>query len=152
MTGAMTMERMGAMMPGMTGATGPMMPGMMIPTSCLMVPRCSMKMEKCEGGMKMTCSCPDQASCAMMLNLCTMMQGGMMTCCMVMNGMVCCCCNLAMGRCKVETTKDGCVMTCTSGDKECGAMIQACCDCMTACMKSGCTCCVMMNGTPVCCC
>ena len=53
---------------------------------------------------------------------------------------------------KVDTTKDGCVMTCTSGDKDCATMIQACCDCMTACMKSGCTCCVMMNGTPVCCC
>jgi hypothetical protein len=31
-------------------------------------------------------------------------------------------------------------------------MIQACCDCMTAMMKDGCTCCLMMNDTPICCC
>jgi hypothetical protein len=31
-------------------------------------------------------------------------------------------------------------------------MIQSCCDCMSAMMKAGCTCCMMMNGTPVCCC
>jgi hypothetical protein len=30
-------------------------------------------------------------------------------------------------------------------------MIQSCCDCCTAMMKAGCTCCVMMNGMPVCC-
>ena len=72
MTGAMTMDRMGTMMPGMPGATGPMMPGMMAPSSWLMVPRCTMKMEKCDGGMKMTCTCPDQTSCTMMQNLCLM--------------------------------------------------------------------------------
>ena len=42
-------------------------------------------------------------------------------------------------------------ITCTSGDKACCAMIQACCDCMCGMMKAGCTCCVMMNGMPVCC-
>jgi hypothetical protein len=31
-------------------------------------------------------------------------------------------------------------------------MIQACCECMTAMMKAGCNCCLMMSGTPVCCC
>jgi hypothetical protein len=31
-------------------------------------------------------------------------------------------------------------------------MIQACCECMTAMMKAGCNCCMMMSGTPVCCC
>jgi hypothetical protein len=30
-------------------------------------------------------------------------------------------------------------------------MIQACCDCCATMMKCGCTCCLMMNGTPVCC-
>jgi hypothetical protein len=30
-------------------------------------------------------------------------------------------------------------------------MIQACCDCMSAMMEAGCTCCVMLNNTPVCC-
>jgi hypothetical protein len=48
-------------------------------------------------------------------------------------------------------TKDGCTITCTSGDTECGKMIQACCDCMATMMAAGCTCCVMMNNTPICC-
>jgi hypothetical protein len=30
-------------------------------------------------------------------------------------------------------------------------MIEACCLCMTAMMKSGCTCCLMVNNMPVCC-
>jgi hypothetical protein len=30
-------------------------------------------------------------------------------------------------------------------------MIQSCCECMSAMMKSGCTCCVLMNNMPVCC-
>jgi hypothetical protein len=33
----------------------------------------------------------------------------------------------------------------------CEAMLQGCCDCMTACMKAGCTCCMTMGGTPICC-
>jgi hypothetical protein len=69
-----------------------------------------------------------------------------------MNGMVVCTCNLTMGACKVEMTKDGCCVTCTSGDQACCNMIQGCCDCLMACMKGGCTCCLMMGGTPVCCC
>jgi hypothetical protein len=31
-------------------------------------------------------------------------------------------------------------------------MCQACCDCIAACMKAGCMCCVCLGGTPVCCC
>jgi hypothetical protein len=30
-------------------------------------------------------------------------------------------------------------------------MIQACCDCMATMLKDGCTCCLMMNNTPICC-
>ena len=126
-----------------TGAT----PAMNVP----MVPRCTMKFEKCQGGMKITCSCTDQTACGMMQNLCTMLAGGMCSCCCMMNGMLVCTCNLVMGMCKCDMTKDGCVVTCTSGDAKCAEMIQACCDCMSTMMKAGCTCCLMMNGTPVCC-
>ena len=148
----MAKERMG--MPGM-GTSG--MPGMGAPTSMptgtnwLMVPRGTIKMEKCQGGMKITCSCDDKMACSMVQNLCTMLTGGMCSCCLMMNGMTVCCCNLTMGMCKVEMTKDGCSVTCTSGDPKCCEMIQACCDCMTCMLKDGCTCCVMMNNTPVCC-
>ena len=66
----------------------------------------------------------------MLQNLCTMMAGGMCSCCMMMNGMMVCCCNMMMGMCKCEMTDGmGVCVTCTSGDKDCCAMIQACCDC-----------------------
>ena len=69
----------------------------------------------------------------------------------MMNGMMVCCCYLTMGMCKCEMTKDGVCVTCTSGDKACTEMIQACCDCLAATVKNGCMCCLMMNNTPVCC-
>jgi hypothetical protein len=150
MTKTMMMDRSGMTMPGS--------PAMGAPTAnpatpnFMMVPRCTMKMEKCTGGMKMTCSCDDPVACSMMQNLCTMLSGGMVSCCCMMNGMMVTCCNLTMGMCKCEMTKDGCCITCLSGDAKCCEMIQACCDCMSAMMKAGCTCCVMMNNTPVCCC
>jgi hypothetical protein len=146
------MERTGMGMPGMAGMpsmTGATTQGM---TNTIMVPRCTLKMEKCQGGMKITCVCADQAACSMVQNLCTMLAGGMCSLCCMMNGMMTCCCNLTMGICKCEMTKDGCCITCSSGDQKCGEMIQSCCDCMSTLMKSGCTCCVMMNGTPICCC
>ena len=117
----------------------------------MMVPRCTIKMEKCAGGMKMTCVCDDAAACGMMQHLCAMLAGGMVSCCCTMNGMTVCCCNFTMGMCKVEMTDKGCVVTCTSGDKMCCEMIQSCCDCLSTLINSGCTCCVMMNNTPVAC-
>ncbi|MBV8314413.1 MAG: hypothetical protein JOZ53_05705, partial [Planctomycetaceae bacterium] len=98
---SMMMERMGMGTAGMgmgmgmgtMGAPTMMPPGM----NMMMIPRCTMKMEKCDGGMKITCTCEDKVSCTMMQNLCTMMAGGMCTCCMMMNGMMVCCCNLMMG-------------------------------------------------------
>jgi hypothetical protein len=153
MATAMMMDRTAMGMPAMGMGTGMPMGGT-VPTmpNMVMVPRCTMKVEKVSGGMKMTCVCDDPTACAMMQNLCQMMAGGMCSVCCTMNGMMVCCCNLTCGMCKVEMTKDGCVMTCTSGDKACCDVIQGCCDCLMACMKAGCTCCLMMGGTPVCCC
>ena len=146
------MERPATGMPGMGMGSSPMTGSGMMAPNMVMVPRCTMKMEKVSGGMKVTCVCDDATAKAMMQNLCQMMAGGMCSLCCMMNGMMVCCCNMTMGVCKCEMTKDGCVMTCTSGDKACEAMIQGCCDCMTACMKAGAMCCMMMGGTPVCCC
>jgi len=156
MSSTMMMERTGLGMPGMG------MPSMGTPTlgtptgvapssSYLMVPRCTLKFEKCQGGMKIHCSCDDQMACSMMQNLCTMLQGGMCSCCMTMNGMMVCCCNLTMGMCKCEMTDKGLSITCTSGDSKCGEMIQACCDCLSCMMNAGCTCCLMLNNTPIAC-
>jgi hypothetical protein len=154
MSTAVMMERTSMGMPGMMtpgmGATGVgQMTGM--PVNWLMVPRCTYKVEKVQGGMKITCVCEDKTAASMVQNLCQMLQGGMCSCCCTMNGMMVYCCNLTMGMCKCDATKDGVVCTCTSGDAKCAEMISACCDCLTTLLKSGCSCCVMMNNTPVCC-
>jgi hypothetical protein len=148
---------MSAMMSPMTatgtmpGGMGTTMPGMAPGMNYLMVPRCTVKMEKMTGGMKVVCGCEDQMARGALQNLCASLAGTMCGCCCMMNGMMVCCCNLMMGVCKCEMTKEGVTMTCTSGDKDCANMIQACCDAMTAMMQAGCTCCVMMNNMPVCC-
>src|SRR5437763_8906169 len=134
---------MTSMMLERTPMTMPAIPGsgaMAMPTGAqwLMIPRCTMKMEKCTGGMKISCTCDDKAACTMMQNLCNMMAGGMVSCCMMMNGMAVCTCNLTMGMCKCEMMPTGMSVTCTSGDKMCCDMLQACCDCMTTMLKSGC--------------
>src|SRR5438094_9121042 len=144
---------------GMGTGVGPSpllgMPGMMSPSSMpanfLMVPRCTFKMEKCTGGMKITCNCDDKMASSMVQNLCKMMAGSLCSCCMMMNGMMVFTCNLTMGMCKYETTDAGVVVTCTSGDKACCEMIQACCECMNSMLKAGCTCCLCLGNTPVCC-
>lgn len=135
----------------MTGMGMPSMPGMSAGMNMMMVPRCTMMMEKCEGGMKIVCKCDDKMAAGTLQSLCTMLAGTMCSCAMMMNGMMVCCCNMMMGMCKCEMTEDGCVMTCTSGDGDCCKMIQACCDCMTSMMDAGCCCCMMMNNMPVCC-
>jgi hypothetical protein len=150
----MMMERTGMGMPGM-GMPGMSTPSMgapaVMPATTMMVPRCTLKLEKSQGGMKVHCSSEDKVGASMVQNLCTMLAGGMCTCCCLMNGMVVCCCNLTMGMCKCDMTKDGVIITCTSGDPKCSEMIQACCECLACMMKDGCTCCVLMNNTPVCC-
>ena len=151
MMSTVMMERPGMGMPamgsGLMPASGaaPMMPNMM------MVPRCKMKFEKCTGGMKVSCSCDDKMACSMMQNLCTMLAGGMCSCCVMLNGMTVCTCNFTMGLCRCEMTETGVILTCTSGDSKCCEMIQAFCDCVSCLMNAGCTCCVLMNNTPVAC-
>lgn len=146
----MMVERTAMNMPAMGSPAG--MPAS-VPTGgqWLMVPRCTMKMEKCTGGMKITCTCDDKAACTMMQNLCTMMAGGMVSCSMMLNGVAVCTCNLTMGMCKCEMTPTGITVTCTSGDKTCCDMIQACCESMSCMLKAGCCCCLCISNNPVCC-
>jgi hypothetical protein len=117
----------------------------------VIVPRCTYQVERCDGGLRLSCRCDDKTAAAMVQNLCTMLQGGCVSCCVMFNGMTVCTCSLTMGLCKCESTKEGVSITCTSGDKKCCQMIQACCDCLTNMLQAGCTCCVLMNNTPVCC-
>jgi hypothetical protein len=154
MANAMMMDRTGMGMPGVSvpGMSTPGMPTLTPTTSnWMMVPRCTLKFEKCQGGMKITCVCDDKVACGMMQNLCTMLAGGMCSCYAVLNGMTVCCYNLTMGMCKCDLTDTGVCITCTTGDTKCCEMIQACCDSLTCMTNAGCTCCVLMNNNPVCC-
>lgn len=155
MSSTLMMERTGMGMPGMGlhGLGAPTMgaPGTTPTTPYLMVPRCTIKYEKCTGGMKITCICDDKMATSMVQNLCTMLAGGLCSVSCMMNGMTVCTCSLTMGMCKCEPTESGVCITCTSGDQKCSDMIQACCDCLGTMTSSGCTCCVMMSNTPICC-
>src|SRR5262249_20187820 len=105
---SMMMERAAMGMMGMATPTGAMgnMP-MMAPAGMMMVPKCTFKMEKCTGGMKITCSCDDTMACTTMQSLCGMLASGMCSCCVMMNGMMVGCCNMMMGMCKCEMTDKG---------------------------------------------
>jgi hypothetical protein len=156
MSSAMMMERTGMGLPGMAppgmGASTLGAPaGIQAGASWLMVPRCTFKVETTKTGMRIACSCDDKVACSTLQNLCTMLAGGMCSCTAMMNGMLVYTCNFTMGLCSCESTKDGVSVTCTSGDARCAEMIQACCNCLAALLKAGCTCCLMMNNTPVCC-
>lgn len=122
-----------------------------MPMNMMMIPRCTMKLAKCTDGMTMTCATDDPMAVSMLQNLCDTMPGSMMSCYTMINGMVMACCNMTMGMCKCQKTKDGVTFSCMSGDTQSCQIIQACCDCMTTMMQSGCSCCVCLNNVPVCC-
>ena len=156
MSSAMMMERTAMTMPGV-GVPGIGVPAMGTPAGVpagvnyMVVPRCSFKVEKVQGGVKISCACEDKTACSMVQNLCSMLAGGMCSCCCMLNGTMVYYCNFTMGMCKCEPTPKGVCITCTSGDAECCKMLQGCCDCLSAMLHGGCMCCVMMNNTPVCC-
>src|SRR5262249_28594358 len=109
MSSTMMVERTGVSYPGTAmpgyGTPTPSMPmGVPAAPSYLMVPRCTLKFEKCSGGMKVMCSTDDKTACSMMQNLCSMLAGGMCSCYATWNGVSVCCCYLTMGQCKCEAT------------------------------------------------
>ncbi len=151
MTSAMMMERTSSTLPGYgTPALGSPA-GVPSAGNWMMVPRCTFKVERCTNGFQVACNCDDQLGCSMLQNLCTMLTGGMCSCCVMYNGMTVCQYNFTMGQCRCEKTNKGVRMTCTSGDPACCAMLQACCDSLSCLLQNGCTCCLLMNNTPVCC-
>jgi hypothetical protein len=153
MSSTVMMERTGMGMPGL-GVPGLGTPQVGAPSgmpSAVMVPRCTFKVEKCQGGFKIHCDCDDPHACATVQNLCAMLVGGMCSYCVMFNGMTVNYTCLTMGMCKYETTDKGVCITCTSGDPKCCEMIQSCCDCLSCMLKDGCTCCVMINHMPIAC-
>lgn len=128
---------------------------MSIPTgqmNMMMIPRVTMKMEKCEDGMKVMCMTTHETDTAMMQNLYTMLCGSMTSMSMMMNGMMMMNYNMVMGMCKCEMTTDGICITWTSGDDMMCKIIQECHDCMVSMMECGCTAVMSMNNIAVCCC
>jgi len=128
--------------------------GMRMPTSISSgdaVPTCTIKIEKCNGGMKITCVCEDELALVRMQDQCKALCQKLCTCCCTMNGLTIFQCNLAMCQCNCEETADGVCITCVCGDESCCDMIEACCDCLCCCMEAGCTCSICFDGTPCCC-
>ena len=157
MSSTMMMERTGMGVPGLG------MPGLGTPTvgtptgspvgaNWLMVPRCTFKVEKCQGGIKITCPLRRQDGRqhgAEPLHRCW--PAACAAAAAMLNGMTVCTCNLTMGLCKCEMTENGVCITCTSGDPKCCEMIQACCDCLACCLRSRLHLLLLINNTPVCC-
>src|SRR5262245_30588719 len=150
MSSATATERMAAY-PGLAAPQFATPTGVTAGTNWMMVPRCTFKVEKSAGGFKVTCTCEDKVAASMVHNLCRMLAGGMCSWCVLCNGMTVCAFAPTVGVCKFEYTDRGVCVTCTSGDPACGAMLQACCDCLTCTTGAGCTCCFLINNTPVCC-
>ncbi len=169
MSTAKLTERSGLGMPAL-GMPNPGLPGMGMPipggpgmappplgtptlttpgNNWLMLPRGTMQFEKVPGGMKVVCTCDDRIACGMMQNLCTMLAGGLCSCSVLQNGMTVCQFNFTMGLCQCDTTDQGIRLTCTSGDPKSVEMIQGFCACLAAMLEMGCTCCVLLNNTPV---
>ena len=153
MTSAMVMLDRGATAPSlMTGGTVQSIPGAAPGAgNVCMLPRCEVRVEKCERGLTIRCICDDEVACGALQNLCKMLAAGQCSCCCTWNGMTVCQCNLCCGNCTCEMTKDGVCFTCKSGDEKCCDMLQACCDCLSACLEAGCCCYVCLGNTPVCC-
>jgi len=149
MSSAVVMDR--GLLSGNVSATPVGATGVTPAQNWCVVPRCDLEFEKCEGGFKIHCRCDDDVACATLQNLCKMLAGGMCSCCCTINGVVVCQCNLTCGITKCEYTKDGCCITCLSGDEACCRILQACCDALACCCKEGGCCYVCFNGTPVCC-
>ncbi len=120
-------------------------------TNWLMVPRCTFKWEKVQNGFKCYCVCDDKLACSMVQNLCQMLAGGLCSCCVMQNGMTVATFNFTQGLCKCEPTETGFCFTCTTGDQQCCQMVQSCCESISCMQDCGCTCCFLINNTPVCC-
>jgi hypothetical protein len=158
MVNSMTMDRTGMMgVTGMSPMTGSPMTYPTVPTmmsalpNMMMVPRGTIKVEKCTNGVKIHCCCSDSVAVSMVQNLCLMQQGQMVGCCVMMNGQNVCSINMCCCVCTVEKTADGVCISCTTGDATCCQVVQACAECCVTCCVTGCVCCVTMGGMPVCC-
>jgi hypothetical protein len=120
-------------------------------TNFFMVPRCTYKFEKCQGGFKAYFQCEDQVTAQMVQNLCTMLAGGMCGCYVTWNGVNVCNYCFTLGTCQFEKTNNGVCFTCTSGDTNWCNIIQSWYECINCVYNCGCNVCFTINNTPVCC-
>src|SRR3954449_4180353 len=101
MTSTMMMDRTTMGVQGVSGMPTTGVPSVSpVSSSWLMVPRCTYKFEKCQGGMKITCICDDPMARSTMQHLCMALMGGLCSCYCTLNGATVCCYNFTMGMCK----------------------------------------------------
>jgi hypothetical protein len=135
----------------------PTLPGMAPPQSgmsaakpaTLMVPRCTFEVEKCKGGMKVTCSCDDKVAFGMLATLCLMLQGGTAGFYGLLNGMTLYYFQV-LGSGKYEQGDGWVCFTFTSTEPGGIRMLQDTCDHLLSLLRSGLTCWLTMNNTAVC--
>lgn len=137
--------------PGPGWQTGTIPTGSPAGANWCVLPRCTIEFQKSANGLKIQCRCEDEVACGTLQNLCRMLSDGLCSCYCCINGISIFQCNLACGICKCEYTKDGCSITCTSGDKNFAAILQSCGESLSRCCESGCYCYVCFNNTPICC-
>ena len=113
-------------------------------------PKCDIRMEECQDGCMIYCTCEDQAACKMLQSLCRAMATGICSICCTRNGKTICECNFAHCLCSCELTSDGICICCKTDDKACVKMVQAACRCLCCCLECGCDCTVCLNETTIC--
>src|SRR5437868_10893040 len=87
------------------------------------VPCCTMKVEKCNGGVKFICTCSNEQHAATLQESCKVLSGGKISFCCTSNGKVVCQCDLCMCECECTAVKNGVCFTCCSSDKNCCNLI-----------------------------
>jgi len=112
--------------------------------------QCQIKFEKYKGGFKVRCRV-DQAVCAEFQSLCQAASTGTLTCTCKQNDVQICKFDFTKCECKVENTKDGCCITCTSNDNQVGKTLHAICECMETCCKNDGRCAISFGSTCCCC-
>jgi hypothetical protein len=113
--------------------------------------QCQLKFEKYKGGLRIRCRCNEAADCADFQNLCQSVCNGTLICCCTQDDLQVCKFDFSNADCKCENMKDGCCITCTSGDAKCAKTLQACCECLETCCKND-GCCTVYFGNTCCCC
>ena len=118
------------------------------------LPRCEMRVERCDGGCKIYCSCDDAEDRRALQAAGEKMAGKLCSVSCSLHGEPICHCTFNCCDCTCECTRtaEGMCLTCVSCDPACCEMVQAICDCIARCQECGCDCMLHCGETPICVC